>query len=236
MSERLGARPEIDRSKLNIAVERADLNKCLAGHHRQAAEMRASYRPSAPTRNHSESGLISVSAVLGIAFVALIVYLLLGALNGDSDHYGRVPIPSQNVAIELPKGEIDLYLAVQGDPDRLGDLAVPADFQFSVASTQGDAVRIDGRNGDTETTDDGVSKLIAAVLVPQEGTYLVSASADGSGQLPAAELTFGLSPLGAVVERFKDVVDKLNGPTGIIVLIALGALLLAPRVGRALGR
>ncbi len=200
--------------------------------------MRATNRPSAPTRNRSESGLISVSAVLGIAFLALIVYLLLGALNGDSDHYGRVPIPSQNVAIELPEGETDLYLAVSGDPDRLGDLVVPADFRFSVVSEQGEAVRIDGRNGDTETTDDGVSKLIAAVLAPQEGTYLVSASAlaNAPGQPPSAELTFGLSPLGAVVERFKDVIDELNGPTGIVALTALAALLLAPRLGRALKR
>lgn len=222
-----------------MPAEGADLKPEPPGvwaHPRQAAEMRVTNRPPAPTRARSESGLISVSAVLGIAFGALIVYLLLGALNGDSDHYGRVPIPSQSVAIELPEGETDLYLAVKGDPDRLGDLVVPADFQFSVVSTEGDAVRVDGRNGDAERTDDGVSKLIAAVIAPQEGTYLVSASADASGQLPTAELTFGLSPLGAVVERFKDVIDELNGPTGIIVLVALGALLVAPRVGRALGR
>ncbi len=180
--------------------------------------------------------MISVSAVLGIAFAALIVYLLLGALNGDSDHYGRVAIPAQNVPIELPEGETDLYLAVRGDPERIGDLQVPADLQFAIAPEQGDAVRVDGRNGDTEQTDDGVSKLIAAVIAPQEGTYLVTASAGADGQLGAAELTFGLSPLGAVVERFKDVVDELNGPTGIVVLIALGALLVAPRLGRALKR
>lgn len=198
--------------------------------------MHATPRRTQPPRNPSESGLISVSAVLGIAFVALIVYLLLGALNGDSDHYGRVAIPSQSVAVELPSGETDLYLAVKGNPDRLGNLVVPADFKFSVTDMAGDAVRVDGRNGETEKTDNGVSKLIAAVLAPAEGTYLVSASSDSTGQLPAAQLTFGLSPLGAVAERFEDVIDALKGPAGVVILIALGALLVAPRLERAIKR
>ena len=38
----------------------------------------------------SESGLISVSAVIGIAFLALLVYLLLAALDADTDYYGSV--------------------------------------------------------------------------------------------------------------------------------------------------
>jgi len=198
--------------------------------------MRATSPRTQPTRTQSESGLISVSAALGIAFVALIVYLLLGALNGDSDHYGRVTIPSQNVAVELPSGETDLYLAVKGNPDRLGDLVVPSDFEFSVTDLAGDAVRVDGRNGETEKTDAGVSKLIAAVLAPAEGTYLVSASGDSTGQLPSAQLTFGLSPIGAVAERFEDVLDALKGPTGIVVVVALGALLVAPRLERAIKR
>ncbi len=201
--------------------------------------MRAPNRPSAPIPDRSESGLVSVSAVLGVAFVALIVYLLLGALNGDSDHFGEVPIPSQNVAIELPEGETDLYYAVKGDPDRLADVAVPADLKFSVVPEQGDAVRVDDRDGDVEKTDDGVSKLIAAVIAPQGGTYLVSAAGATTavaGRSPSAELTLGLSPLGAVVDRFEDVVDELDGPTGIVVLVALGMLLVAPRAERALRR
>ena len=198
--------------------------------------MHATPRRTQPPRNPSESGLISVSAVLGIAFVALIVYLLLGALDGDSDHYGRVAIPSENVAVELPSGETDLYLAVKGNPERLGNLVVPAGFKFAVTSPVGETVRVDGRNGETEQTDDGISKLVAAVIVPREGTYLVSASTESTGQLPAAQLTFGLSPLGAVVERFEDVLDALKGPAGIVAVIVLGALLMAPRLERAIKR
>ena len=184
-----------------------------------------------------ESGLISVSAVLGIAFLALIVYLLAAALDADTDHYGRVAIPSENVPIELPKGETDLYLAETGDPDQLGDLDVPADLTMSFEpASGGDAVRVDDRTADTEETDDGVAKEIGALQAPQEGTYLVSVSTNAAGQLSEPELTFGLSPLGAVEHRFNEVVDELKGPTGIVVLVALGALLLAPRVGRALER
>lgn len=184
----------------------------------------------------SESGLISVSAVLAIAFLALIVYLLVAALDADSDHYGSVAIPSQGVAIELPRGEVDLYLAERGDPDELSNLTAPADLTFTITPEQGDPVRIDDRDGETKQTDDGITKLIAAVITEQEGTYLVSAQTDAAGQLSAPMLTFGLSPLGAVVHRFNDVVDELEGPTGIVVLIALAALLLAPRFGRALRR
>lgn len=192
-------------------------------------------RPGTGDRR-SESGLISVSAVLAVAFLALIVYLLVAALDADSDHYGSVPIPSQNVAIELPKGETDLYLAERGDPERLGELAVPADLAFTITPEHGDPVRIDDRNGETKRTDDGITKIIGAVIAPQEGTYLVSAQTDAAGVLSAPMLTFGLSPLGAVVHRFNDVVDELNGPLGIAVLALLLALLLAPRLGRALRR
>lgn len=184
-----------------------------------------------------ESGLISVSAVIGIAFLALLVYLLLAALDADTDYYGSVAIPSENVPIELPKGETDLYLSETGDPDKLGDLDVPADLTFTFTPQDGgDAVRVDDREADTEETDDGVTKEIGALQVPQEGTYLVSVSSGAAGTLSQPHLTFGLSPLGAVTHRFEDIVDELNGPTGIVVLIALGALMLAPRFSRAMQR
>lgn len=197
--------------------------------------MRSARKSPSLLRGDPESGLISVSAVLGIAFVALIVYLLVAALDADTDHYGSVPIPSENVPIELPKGETDLHLAVTGDPDALGDLDVPVDLAFTLTPQGGgDAVRVDDREGDTEETDDGVTREIAALQVPEEGTYLVSVSTDAASRHPAPALTFGLSPLGAVEHRFNELVDDLNGPAGIVVLVALGALMLAPRVMRAL--
>lgn len=186
----------------------------------------------------SESGLISVSAVLAIGFLALIVYLLVAALDADTDHYGAIPVPSQGAPIELSKGETDVYLAERGDADELGDVEVPSNLTLAFTSARGgDVVRIDDRDSDTETTDDGVAKEIGALQVPEAGTYLVTASTGATGQISSGLwLTFGLSPLGAVEHKFEDVVDELNGPTGIVVLIALGALLLAPRVQRAFNR
>ena len=184
----------------------------------------------------SESGLISVSAVLGIAFAVFVVYLLLGALNGDYDHYGSIPIPAENARIELRKGETDVYFAESASKDDVGELIPPADLDLKISSADGESVRVDDRNGDTKSTDDGVAKVIAAVQAPEDGTYIVSVTSAEAAQRPSPKLTFGTSPLGAVVIRFKDVVDELNGTTGIVVLIALGALMLAPRVGRALER
>lgn len=89
----------------------------------------------------SESGLISVSAVVGIAFAALVVYLLLAALDGDSTHYGKVPIPSENVPIELPSGETDIYLAETGTQQELGNVEVPDDLQYTFTGENGDVVR-----------------------------------------------------------------------------------------------
>lgn len=193
-------------------------------------------RVRAGARSPSESGLISVSAVLGIAFLALIVYLLAAALDADTDHYGSIPVPSQNAPVELRSGGIDVYLAERGDPDELGDIDVPAGFTISIVDEDGDSPRVDERSGDTKDTDDGVTKVIAEVQVPEDGTYLVTVSADSLAGLSEPMLTFGLSPLGAVVERFEDVVDELKGTTGIIVLVALAALMLAPRVARAFDR
>ncbi len=168
-------------------------------------------------RGGSESGVISVSAVIGIALLALVVYLLLAALNGDSDYYGSVPVPSDEAPVELPKGEVDIFLAVAGDPEKLSDITVPEDLTLAIAPVGGEEIRTDDRNGDTEETDDGVTKAIGAVSGPEEGTYLVTVSTDAAS--PALSITFGLSPVGAVKERFDGVVDWLNGPRGIAVLI-----------------
>lgn len=184
----------------------------------------------------SESGLISVSAVLAIAFVALIVYLLLAALDADTDHYGAIPIPSENAAVELPAGETDIYLAEKGDPEKLPALQVPADLAITFTAASGDTVRVDDRDGDIKETDDGVARVVSAVIAPDEGTYFVTVSSEEARQLVSPSLTFGLSPLGAVEQRFKDIIEELKGPTGIVVLIALAALMLAPRVQRAFDR
>lgn len=193
-------------------------------------------RSTARRSSGSESGFISVSGVLGIAFLALIAYLLLAALNADTSHYGAINLPAQNQPIELPEGETDVYLAQEGNPDQLGELQNPDDLSLSIVQEQGDPVRIDDRAGETENTDDGTTKPIAAVIAPQEGTYLVTASVAPGERVSAPSLTFGLSPLGAVEQRFNDLVDELNGPKGIVVLAALVLIFFAPRIARALER
>ena len=187
----------------------------------------------------SESGLISVGAVIGIAFAALVVYLLLAAFDGDSDYYGSVAIPSQNARVELPNGEVDMYLEAEGDPDALGAISPPEDLSITIIPAEGNddgPVTTDDRGGDTEEVDGGAARLIRVAQVPEEGAYFVTVTADSVGSPSGLSLTFGLTPIGAVRERFEDVVDELNGPTGIVVLAALGLLFLAPRFQRALRR
>ena len=180
--------------------------------------------------------MIGVGTVIALGLAGLFVYLLLAAFQGDSAHYGSVPIPSEDAPIELPSGETDIYYAEPVDQDVVGDLTPPTDLVISVAGPNGEGVRIDDRGGDTKATDDGSARLIAAALLPGEGTYTVTVTSSDLAGRRAPAITFGQSPLGAVGDRFDDVVAELDGPTGIVVLAVLGVLFLAPRVGRALER
>lgn len=180
--------------------------------------------------------MIGVGAVIALGLAGLFLYLLLAAFQGDSAHYGSVPIPSDNAGIELPSHETDIYYAEPVDKEVVGDLTPPADLVISITGPDGEGVRIDDRGGDTESTDDGSARLVAAALLPDEGTYTITVSGSDLAGRRAPAITFGQSPLGAVGDRFDDVVTELKGPTGIVVLAALGVLFLAPRVGRALER
>ena len=184
----------------------------------------------------SESGVIGVGAVIGIALAAFLVYLLLGAFQGDPAYYGSIPVPSDHKSIELSGGEIDVYYAEDIDADSGIALAPPADLHYDITDEDGTGVRVDARGGKAEDSDAGLARVIGAAFIPEDGTSFVNAESSELGQRVSPQITFGQSPIGAVEERFDDVVDELKGTTGIIILIGLGILFLIPRVQRALYR
>lgn len=188
-------------------------------------------RGEAPTS--SESGFISVSAVIGIAVVGLGVYLLVAAFQGDPASYGSVPVPSQQQGIELDRGEVDVSFAEQVDT---GSLALPEDLSYAVRTADGEVLEPSSRSGGSEDSDAGAAQVIGAIDVPGDGTYYVTAETSSAAARAQPALAFGLSPTGAVRARFDDVVDELSGPTGIIVLVALGLLFLVPQAHTAYKR
>jgi hypothetical protein len=180
----------------------------------------------------SDSGFIGVGTVIAIALAAFAIALLVAAFEGNPTYYGSVSIPSQRTAIQLDNGDVDVSYAAQVDADAL---TVPQDLSFVVRSADGEVVEASSRSGQAEDSDAGPAELIASVDVPEDGIYFV----DVQGTAPAGAepaLAFGLSPTGAVRVRFDDVVDELKGPTGVIVLAALVALFLIPRVQVAIKR
>jgi hypothetical protein len=186
------------------------------------------------TLRSSESGVISVGTVIALAIAALAIYLLLGATEGDSDHFGSVTVPTGGkVAVELESGETNIYYAEGPQPAGAPAFVPPTDLTYTVFDPEGAPVRVDSRGEDTQETDNGVTRLIGAFSAPEDGIYQVEAEAPSIGQRPMPELTFGQSPFEAIKARFGDVVDQLKGPTGILVLVALGLLALYPMAKRA---
>ena len=192
-------------------------------------------RPSHPVRPGSESGFIGVGTVIGLAVAVLCGYLLLAAFEADPAEFGRVPVPSSGAAIALPDGGSDVYYAERGDAPEEVPLDVPAGLDFTVVDPDGQAVETDSRAGDAKDIEGGRARLVGIVYAPAEATYAVTVESDETGRA-GGELTFGQSPFQAIESRFDSVVDELNGPTGIVALVALAILLLLPRVQRALRR
>lgn len=183
----------------------------------------------------TQTGAIAVGTLIGVALLALFAYLLLGAAEGDTAHYGRVPVPS-TTSIELPEGETDVYYAEAVDPSAGVSLTVPEDLEYTITDAAGQAVSVASRGGDPEESDGGTARLIGAVDAPADGTYTVTVTSDTAAQRGSAQLTFGQSPFGAVRERFEGVVDALRGPAGVAVAALLVVLFLLPRFQRALAR
>ncbi len=185
--------------------------------------------------SRAESGAIGVGTVIGVALAVLAVYLLIGATEGDSAHYGRAPVPS-TTRIELPKGETDVFYAEKrkaaaGDP-----LSVPGDLDYLITDSAGQGVKVSSRGGDPEETDDGTARVVGAVSAPADGVYTLEVTSNEAAQRVGPELTFGQSPFQAVADRFDKVVEELKGPTGIVVAIVLLVLFLLPSFQRAARR
>jgi hypothetical protein len=180
----------------------------------------------------SESGLIGVWAVIGLALAALVIYLLLAAFKSDPAYFGTVPIPSQGAPVELKSGEVEVSYVEQ-----VQDAAAierPNDLSYTVRTPEGEVLQGQVETREPETSDVGPSLLVGTIDAPEDGTYLVDA--DAGPNLLQPELAFGLRPTGVVRVKFNEVVDELNGPTGILVLVGLGVLFLIPRVRRAIKR
>lgn len=181
----------------------------------------------------SESGLVSAGAAIGIGLALLLGYLLLAAAQPESDSYGAVAAPGA-AYVELPKGQVNVHYAAPAEEGAAEALAIPADLTYFVTDPNGDGVRVDLRNDDVESDDQGSSRLIGSIDLPEDGLYTVSVlSSAALAQSGAAQLTFGQGTLGAFADRFDSVVDTLSGPAGVLAALALLALMLLPRLQRA---
>jgi hypothetical protein len=175
-----------------------------------------------------EEGAISVSALIGIALVLFVGYLLLAAFEGDSAQFGSVPVPGKE-QVELPKGDVDIYYAEKADPEAGVPLITPDDLQYTVTGPDGQGVTVNSRGDDAESTGDGMTRLIGSLQAPEDGLYTVTTESPQAAQRIAPAVTFGQGPFAAVGQRFGDVVDALRGPLGIVVLVVLVILFLLPR-------
>ena len=175
-----------------------------------------------------EEGAISVSALIGIALVLFVGYLLLAAFEGDSAQFGSVAVPGRE-QVELPKGDVDIYYSEKVDPDAGVPLITPDDLQYTVTGPEGQGVTVNSRGDDAESTGDGMTRLIGSLQAPEDGLYTVTTESSQAAQRIAPAVTFGQGPFAAVGQRFGDVVDALRGPLGIVVLVVLVILFLLPR-------
>ena len=175
-----------------------------------------------------EEGAISVSALIGIALVLFVGYLLLAAFEGDSAQFGSVAVPGRE-QVELPEGDVDIYYSEKVDPDAGVPLITPDDLQYTVTGPEGQGVPVNSRGDDAESTGDGMTRLIGSLQAPEDGLYTVTTESSQAAQRIAPAVTFGQGPFAAVGQRFDDVVEALRGPLGIVVLVVLVILFLLPR-------
>jgi len=184
-------------------------------------------------RLSDEGGFISAGAAIGIALIALIVYIVAAGFSGATDQFGSVPVPSKS-SVELPKGTVDVYYAEGVDPDSGIALVVPADLKYTVTDPEGNFVQVDTRGGeDAKDTDNGLAMLVGELDAPAEGTYTVESDSTDAQQRITPALTFGEGPFAAMKDRLDDVISSLKGPIGILVLLVIVMLIFIPRYRRA---
>lgn len=176
-----------------------------------------------------EGGFISASAAIGIALVALIIYIVAAGFSGATDQFGSVPVPGKS-SIELPKGTIDIYYAEGADPDAGIDLVAPTDLKYTVLHPPNTYIDVTVRGGEgSKETDDGLATVVGEIKTPVEGTYTIDAESDDAQQRITPALTFGEGKFDAIGDRLDDVIDTLKGPVGILALLVIAILIFIPR-------
>lgn len=179
-------------------------------------------------RMRDERGLISAGGLVLIGLLVLGAYLLLAAFEGDSAQFGSVPIPGEK-QVELPKGDVDIYYFEKANPDAGVTLIVPDDLIVSVVGADGSSVQVDSRGEEAKSTGQGMAELIGAMDVPEEGVYSVTTQSTQTGQRIEPAVTFGQGPFAAIKHRLDGVLDALQGPIGIALVVVLLVLFLWPR-------
>lgn len=155
-------------------------------------------------------------------FVAFFVLLIVGAVGGlgESDKYGRVPIPGK-ATIELPQGEASVFYEEAVSIDENESLNAPRGLAYSVSPAAGGPPLAKKGKGsfDEEVSDGGTTRSsYAEIDVPQAGPYLVQTSLRGGRAGPMPALTFG-EPLSARI------FDKLGYALLGLLGLALAALI-----------
>ena len=179
-------------------------------------------------RMRDERGLISAGALIGIGILLFLGYLLLAAFEGGSAQFGSVPVPGK-ATVELPKGDVDIYYSEKVDPDAGVPLITPDDLQYTVTGAGGQNIEVISRGADAKSTGDGMTRLIGAIDLPQNGSYTVTTESSQTAQRIEPALTFGQGPFAAIGHRAKEVLDELKGPLGIALLVLLVILFFWPR-------
>ena len=164
--------------------------------------------------------MVSFVAVLVAAFVLVIVGAVKGL--GESDKYGRVPMPGQAI-LRLPAGEVSVYYE---EHSQARNPRPPGGFEYEVLPVGGGAALDERGSGvfNETVTAGGTSRVrYGRIDVPKAGAYAVSASFTGeAGAEPA--LTFGDSFTSSIWERLRWAGLGLIGIAAAAVL-ALGTFL-----------
>jgi hypothetical protein len=166
--------------------------------------------------------------ILGVvSFIAMvaagIVLLIVGAASGlgDSDKYGRVPVPGAAV-LELPAGEASVYYEEHTN----SRVRVPHGFEFSVLPVGGGPavpVRDAGIFNERVTSGGTTRERYARIDVTAAGRYAVQVGVSGSaGREPA--ITLGESFTSKAFGRVKWAGLGLIG-IALAALLAIGTFL-----------
>jgi len=180
-------------------------------------------------RVRSESGVISVGTVIGLAVVAVAIYIGLAATNADTDHFGRMPVPG-NATLELTEGETEIYYAQKTVAG--AQFTAPDALTYGISDSSGQPIEINPRGEEPKETDGTTTALIASVSIPSDGIYSVEAAGSAPQGAVEPELTFGQGPLNAIADRAKEIAEELIGPLGILIVIGLAVLYWVPRIAQ----